>query len=418
MNELVRKKLREIISQHGESVCHDPALCEDLLLDSFSEYQQEISVLVVAVKEQVPADLLALKDTKSRDELLNRLIQRLSDNFIPEKDAEWAVKSWALALGVPIDSETMLEPDVDDRRGLKKLLLLLGFGFAFVLVSVPIGILIFRGAPSVTITVSQQGGRYTTIGKAIQRAKSGDRIKIQPGHYNESLVIDKDLEIIGEGLRKKIVIESTDGSCIQIQAQKVTVRGLTLRGQTGRQGKEFYTVDVSKGHLTLEDCDITSDSLACIAVHNAMADIQNCHIHDGNELGIWFYDGGTGTVEECIISGNQKAGVLIGVGGDITIRKSKIHDGKGTGVFVYEGGRVTITDSDIFDNQKAGVAISRDGTPIIEQSRINRNGYYGILVYDSGTARVSNSDLRGNVYGAQYANTDAGGSVQGSGNKE
>ena len=67
-----------------------------------------------------------------------------------------------------------------------------------------------------------------------------------------------------------------------------------------------------KGRPLLEDCDITSDSLACVAI-NAGADpiIRRCRIHDGRASGVLVYRQGQGTLEDCDIFANAFDGVAI-----------------------------------------------------------------------------------------------------------
>lgn len=52
------------------------------------------------------------------------------------------------------------------------------------------------------------GGRFRTIGQALRKVRPGGRIRVRPGTYQESLVIDKPVDIVGEGPRQNIVIES------------------------------------------------------------------------------------------------------------------------------------------------------------------------------------------------------------------
>ena len=101
MNDLPRQKLKEIIIQYGRSLCDEPQRCEGLLRDLCGQYQKEIAVLVGALKERVPADLLASQNSTPPVVFLARLTKKLQDNLgLAEEAARWAVESWALALGV------------------------------------------------------------------------------------------------------------------------------------------------------------------------------------------------------------------------------------------------------------------------------------------------------------------------------
>ena len=101
MQKLPRKKLCQLVTKYGRSVCDDPLSCEGLLRDYCGNHQREIFVLVCALKEQVPSDLLASCDTMPYELVQMRLIKRMCHNFALTKNAAtWAVESWALALGI------------------------------------------------------------------------------------------------------------------------------------------------------------------------------------------------------------------------------------------------------------------------------------------------------------------------------
>ena len=157
-------------------------------------------------------------------------------------------------------------------------------------------------------------GDHTTIAAAIEAARPGTIIAVDPGLYREGLVIDKPLEIVGQGAIDDVVIEIADANVVLFQATMGRIANVSLR----QLGGSFYAVDITRGRLDLEDCDITSQGLACVAVHD---------------------------------------------GADPRLRRNRIHDGKEGGVFVYEQGRGTLEDNDIFANAFAGVAIKRAATP-------------------------------------------------------
>ena len=106
MNDLPRQKLCEIIIQYGQSVYNNPKRCEGLLRDFCGQYRKEIAVLVGALKDGVPDQLQASKNSVPHVILLTQLSKRLQDNLgFSEESATWAVESWALALRVvPLDN--------------------------------------------------------------------------------------------------------------------------------------------------------------------------------------------------------------------------------------------------------------------------------------------------------------------------
>src|SRR5262249_18079484 len=101
MNDLPRQKLVELLARHGEKVCQDPQRCRALLREQCGTFKGEIKLLVDAITEQVPAELLTAPQGVAPEQLLGRLANQLQESLdLPPADARWAVESWALALKV------------------------------------------------------------------------------------------------------------------------------------------------------------------------------------------------------------------------------------------------------------------------------------------------------------------------------
>ena len=167
-------------------------------------------------------------------------------------------------------------------------------------------------------------GDFTTITDAIQAAEPGTRILIRPGLYKEALVLDKALELIGDGERDDVIVEIINNFVIIFKTEFGRVSNLTLR-QTG--GGKFYAVDISQGRLELEDCDITSQANACVGIHsNADPRLRRNRIYNGQTAGVFVYDNGKGTLEDNDIWGHILSGVEITEGSDPTLRKNKIYN--------------------------------------------------------------------------------------------
>lgn len=95
LDELVPQRLSEILTKHGRPPLTDAKLCENLLKDYCGEYKEEIALLVFAVRERIPSDLLASHDGLPRDLLRALLVKRLrKDRVVSEGAARWIVDSW------------------------------------------------------------------------------------------------------------------------------------------------------------------------------------------------------------------------------------------------------------------------------------------------------------------------------------
>jgi F-box protein 11 len=312
--------------------------------------------------------------------------------------------------------------------------------------------------PPTHVVDAYQRGDFTTVGAAIKAAKPGDRIVVRPGLYEEGLVVDKPLEILGDGPVSDIEIRARGADAVLFQASIGRVANLTLR-QAGGKG-DWYGVDIKQGRLDLEGCDISSQSLAGVAIRNG-ADprlrrnriqdvfvydsglgtledneitgsdtsgveiktggnptLRRNQIHDNKQSGVYVQDSGLGTLEDNDITGNGYSGVAIKTGGNPTLRRNQIHDNKQSGVNVYDSGLGTLEDNDITGNDNAGVAIQTGGNATLRANRINRNGYEAVWVFEGGRGVIEDNDLTGNARGAWDIAADSKANVTCARNKE
>jgi F-box protein 11 len=223
--------------------------------------------------------------------------------------------------------------------------------------------------PTVFVDAWHQGD-YATITEALKAVKAGTRILVRPGWYNEGIVIDKPIEIIGDGNREEIVIESSGKSTIIFQANNGRIANLTMR-QVGKN--ILYCVNIVQGRLELVACDISSQGLACVAILS---------------------------------------------GADSCLRGNRIHDATGAGVVVNLAGRVILEDNEIFTNMLTGVQIIEGSNTTLRRNRIFQNSGTGILVQSGGGGIFEDNDLRGNTKGAWKIEPGCEARVQRKGNKE
>jgi len=237
---------------------------------------------------------------------------------------------------------------------------------------------------------------FASVGAAITAAKPGDRILVRPGLYEEGLVVNKPLEILGDGPVADIEIRALDASVLVFQASIGRLANLTLRQAGGKN--TWFGVKITQGRLDLEGCDISSQSLACVAIQDgADPRLRRNKIHDGKQCGVLVSNGGLGTLEDNDITGNALSGVEIKTGANPTLRRNRIRD-NGTGVNSWDSGLGTLEDNDITGNALSGVEIDVKGNPSIRGNQIHDNKQDGVHVHDGGLGRLEANDITGNGY--------------------
>ncbi len=112
-SELVPSALKRLVDRFGTPLLSDAARLRGLLADEVPQAKKEISVLLLALEERVPQDLMRVHSGEPISSLSPRLARRLTDEKALAPDAaRWAVHAWALGLGV--DSVLVSQPATAD----------------------------------------------------------------------------------------------------------------------------------------------------------------------------------------------------------------------------------------------------------------------------------------------------------------
>jgi len=426
MNDAPRQKLREIIRQHGRSIIENPRRCENLLRDYCGEFRREISVLTMALEEHAVADMLLAASTLPRKVTLTRLAQRLCDNLaLSESAARWSIESWAWAFGVITDAELAAnETERADKQSeiepSKNTSPQMTAQTTRAKQNSPSNQTAqTRQTPSpqtanvtalnsIVVVAANGGGNYTSINEALRNVPTNSRLLIREGLYHESIVLDKNVEIVGDGEIENIIVRSTSQSCVSTQTDQAAVRGLTLKGRGKSSGKSFFAVDVPHGALTLENCDISSDSLSCVAIHGANANpfLKNCRIHDGADSGIYIFDNARASIENCDIYHNANANIAITQGANPAVKNCRIFEGENGGIVVWGNGATgTIEDCEITNHRLANIGVSQSANPIFRRCKIFGGRDSGVFVQLKGYGVFEECDVYGNRK-AEVAVTD------------
>jgi F-box protein 11 len=245
-----------------------------------------------------------------------------------------------------------------------------------------------------SVTVALSGADYSNLSSAIKHVPEKTRILVRPGTYTESIVLDKNIEIVGDGPREQIVLLSKNANCIRIATDSAAVSGMTIRGLA----QNHFAIDIPLGRFHLSDCIVTCEAQTCIGIHNSTAQpsIQHCIIRDGGQSGILVYDQGAGVIENCEIFANKFAGVEVKTGGKPLIRQCKIHDGQHNDIFVHEQGEGTFEDCEIFANKFAGIEVKTGGKPLFRRCQIHDGEANGIFVHEQGEGAFEDCDIFAN----------------------
>jgi len=100
-----RQQLHYIIIHYGRSICDEPKRCEALLKDLCPQHKREVFLLAAALREGVVKELLKPNQLLPVENIFRLMVQKLDENLgIAIHYAQWAVESWAFALGIKFNS--------------------------------------------------------------------------------------------------------------------------------------------------------------------------------------------------------------------------------------------------------------------------------------------------------------------------
>jgi parallel beta-helix repeat protein len=243
-------------------------------------------------------------------------------------------------------------------------------------------------------------GDFTSIVGAVARAPGGARIVVHPGHYRESVRLDKPLEIIGTGNVEDIVIESGEDEPIVFDTNIGLVRNLTLR-----QVKKFdpsasnkmSAVWIKQGRLELEDCDITSSDGPCILVSKSSDPrIRRNRIHDSQQSGVLIGGTARGTYEDNEIFANSFGGITATGHASPICRRNRVYGNRRSGLTLLLNSVGIFEDNEFFENAHAGVKVADDANPIVRRNKIYGNVQSGIRFVERAAGTLEDNDISKN----------------------
>lgn len=223
--------------------------------------------------------------------------------------------------------------------------------------------------PRTWIVDQQRHGDFVTITDAIKGAQSGDQIFVRPGVYREGLVIDKQLHIIGDGKVSEIIIQASGKNVVLSRTDSGRLANLTLQ-QLG--GGRWFCVDITQGFLDILACDITSESLACVGIHDgAEACLRRNRIHNSNESGVVLFKNAKGRLEGNEVFSNKCVGIKVTAGSNATLVSNRVYGNQEIGILICDDAQGILEVNDIFNNIYAGVEITS-----IRKMDLRRNRVY------------------------------------------
>ena len=265
-------------------------------------------------------------------------------------------------------------------------------------------------------------GAHRTISAALAAARPGSVITVEPGRYDESLVVGTPVSITGQPGDEKVVIAPHRGSAVRLDADAVALSGLVLHSRDD----QAPTLDVPAGQAELSGCEVVGTAWTAIFVRDtgslAMREsrvsnpagagvvvtsarscvldqvvlehfatsavvtgdrgdpqLRGCVVRDARGNGVLANGEGRGTIEDCEISGTEQPGIAVEAGAATTVRRTTVRGGT-TGVLLATTGRPVLEDVRVLDSTGDAVVITKGTDAVVRRIRVERAGGAGMRI--------------------------------------
>ena len=232
---------------------------------------------------------------------------------------------------------------------------------------------------------------YDSIQAAVQKATDNDLILVRPSTYEETIVVSrKHVTVMGMPGEYKPRIDVDGGFCIRARNTKSVFKNLSIN-QLG--GGNYYAFDIASCSPRVENCELTSQSLASIGVAGLEANpiVRNNKISGGTS-GIAVTNNAQCIIEGNEISENENAAIVINNEAEAKIFGNVIRDVKSTGINAYNTAFANIEDNELIDCDIAAIGINNQCDIVVKHNKIIRGGL-GIIVTENSKCEIVENEI-------------------------
>jgi len=265
------------------------------------------------------------------------------------------------------------------------------------------------------ITVSDSGGNYSSIEKAIKGANSGDTLHIAGGIYEGNFTVNKRLTIKGkEGMKTKLNSKTKGRPVITIgpSSVKVDLANISLHGAKGNTCDDMTAGACPSGlsvtgraSVRLKNVSLAENGREGLRICGAArVNVENSKILDNERYGIWLIGSSSLTVEDTSITNNMN-GVTAAKSASVDISNSKISSSEGYGISLFGKAKLNLKGSSLVGNGQGGIRLENYVSGTLRGNSINGNAGPAVLIQDSSRINMVNNLVKGNQIGVTNHST-------------
>lgn len=235
------------------------------------------------------------------------------------------------------------------------------------------------------------GANCLSLRVALRQAAPGALIKLLPGHYRESLTVDKDVTIATAGEPGEAVLET----CLVLKAGSVRMHGLLLQQAVQEPDGPAPAVLVEAGHALLEDCEVVASTGTAMRATGSGTQLAmtRCRVHGPAEVALDLQRSASAILAQCLLEGFERVGVRADLAASVVMSQSTVQQGEGVGLGIKGQAQAQLEDCELLDCRAGGLEVETEGRASLQRCRIAGSSYAGVLALDKGQATLEACEL-------------------------
>jgi len=267
---------------------------------------------------------------------------------------------------------------------------------------------------------------YPTIQQAVDNASDGDTILVYAGTYPEHVLVDKSVQIIGNGSDVTVVDGSgEDNHVMKIIADQVEIAGFIIRNcNIGFSGIRLYGNNCILHHNIFSSCGGGVETYyvsGYLAHNNTMRNniwgmyvdsCTNCLI-ENNSIEKNFYGLEVGFctiyIRDNLIANNSLPGILLIGSIQSIFYNNKILFNRNNGFQIFSSNNNIIEDNTINNNYNEGISLYKSINNMFTSNKLFANQDYGIYLWtNSNFNQIKNNKIDGIAFYYSCSNNISG----------
>ena len=210
----------------------------------------------------------------------------------------------------------------------------------------------------------------TSTEEFIRLARTGGVLRLGEGRFdvNGALSLSNDLEIIGAGADKTIIVSSAEGYVLRLSNMR------------------FKATDVSVQHTSGQWANV-------IVAHDSQVDIQGASVSGAvwdrtinqGGMGLWLSGSSSGKIFQSTFENNQLHGIYVSETSEPILERNLVRNNGQNGLLFLGNSSGIATSNVLEDNGLHGISVGGQARPSLENNSLRGNGETGITYFDSAT---------------------------------